>query len=64
MQTNLKTLSRQYANGMISKEEYRRARLDLLETVQEDGLTQPQSTVPLSTPEDEEDAQEARPDGE
>ena len=62
MQTNLKTLSRQYANGMISKEEYRRARLDLLETVQEDGLTQPQSTVPLSDPEGG-DVQEQRHDG-
>ncbi|MFY0665470.1 MAG: SHOCT domain-containing protein [Natronospirillum sp.] len=47
MQTNLKTLSRQYANGTLSKEEYRRARMDLLETVQENDQTQPQVTMPF-----------------
>ncbi|TGG92062.1 SHOCT domain-containing protein [Natronospirillum operosum] len=56
MQTNLKTLSRQYANGTLSKEEYRRARMDLLESVQEKDQTQPQATVPISTS-DESDTQ-------
>lgn len=50
MQTNLKTLSRQYANGTLSKEEYRRARMDLLEAVQDNGMTQPQDT---ESPEDQ-----------
>ncbi|WP_108123922.1 hypothetical protein [Saccharospirillum mangrovi] len=45
MPTNLKTLSRQYANGTLSKEEYRQARMDLLERVHEDDTTRPQTTL-------------------
>lgn len=45
MPANLKTLSRQYANGSLSKEEYRRARMDLLESVREDDTTRPQITA-------------------
>lgn len=56
MQTNLKTLSRQYANGTLSKEEYRRARMDLLESVQEKDQTQPQTTMPLPTADDDQGA--------
>ena len=45
MPANLKTLSRQYANGTLSKEEYRRARMDLLEAAEEDDTTRPQTTA-------------------
>lgn len=44
MPANLKTLSRQYANGMLSKEEYRRARTNLLEGVREDDTTRPHNS--------------------
>lgn len=47
MQTSLKTLSRQYASGTLSKEEYRRARMDLLEAAQENDETQPHTTMPF-----------------
>ncbi|PTY38089.1 hypothetical protein BGP77_16705 [Saccharospirillum sp. MSK14-1] len=44
MPANLKTLSRQYANGALSKEEYRRARMDLLGGVDDDDTTRPRNT--------------------
>lgn len=43
MPANLKTLSRQYANGTLSKEEYRRARMDLLEGARDDDTTRPRN---------------------
>lgn len=46
MQTNLKTLSRQYANGMLSKQDYRQARSELIEKAQDSDCTEPQTTVP------------------
>lgn len=53
MQTNLKTLSRQYANGILTKTEYRRARAELIESAQDNDLTEPQATLPYDN--DEED---------
>jgi len=44
MPANLKTLSRQYANGTLSKEEYRRARMDLLDGARDDDTTRPRNT--------------------
>lgn len=49
MPANLKTLSRQYANGTLSKEEYRRARMDLLDAVQEDDTTRPKNARSATT---------------
>lgn len=48
MQTNLKTLSRQYANGVLTKTEYRRARAELIESAQDCDLTEPQATLPAA----------------
>ncbi|SFX70710.1 SHOCT domain-containing protein [Marinospirillum alkaliphilum] len=48
MQTNLKTLSRQYANGILTKTEYRRARAELIESAQDSDLTEPQATLPYN----------------
>jgi hypothetical protein len=53
MQTNLKTLSRQYANGILTKPEYRKARAELIEASLENDLTEPQATVPFVADEDE-----------
>lgn len=53
MQTNLKTLSRQYANGILTKPEYRKARAELIEASMDNDLTEPQATVPFIADEDE-----------
>jgi len=45
MQINLRTLSRQYASGILTKTEYRKARTDLLEYMVDDDLTVPQTTL-------------------
>ncbi|MBE0506143.1 MAG: hypothetical protein IBX50_05405 [Marinospirillum sp.] len=55
MQTNLKTLSRQYANGILTKPEYRKARAELIETSLDNDLTEPQATVPFIADESEPD---------
>ncbi|SFC26326.1 hypothetical protein SAMN05660443_1970 [Marinospirillum celere] len=47
MQTNLKTLSRQYANGLLTKDDYRQARADLIDQAQDNDYTEPQTTIPL-----------------
>lgn len=56
MQTNLKTLSRQYANGVLTKTEYRRARAELIESAQDCDLTEPQATVPFNPKEQQTEA--------
>jgi|AntRauTorckE6833_2_1112554.scaffolds.fasta_scaffold17741_2 hypothetical protein len=58
MQTNLKTLSRQYANGLLTKADYRQARADLIETAQDNDHTEPQVTVPQNTTDDEDPGSE------
>lgn len=45
MQINLRTLSRQYASGILTKTEYRKARTNLLEVLVNDDLTVPQTTL-------------------
>lgn len=57
MQTNLKTLSRQYANGLLTKNDYRQARADLIDNAQDNDHTEPQVTLPQSSVDD--DDQEA-----
>lgn len=52
MHTNLKTLSRQYASGMINRADYRRARAELIDCLQNNDQTQPQRTEPAA-PEDQ-----------
>lgn len=67
MQTNLKTLSRQYANGVLTKTEYRRARAELIESAQDSDLTEPQATVPFNPKEQQteadDDKEEPEPSG-
>ena len=53
MQTNLKTLSRQYANGLLTKADYRQARAELIDNAQDNDHTVPQVTVPQSSIDDE-----------
>ncbi|WP_114417024.1 hypothetical protein [Marinospirillum perlucidum] len=53
MQTNLKNLSRQYANGLLTKTDYRQARAELIDKAQDNDHTQPQVTVPQSDSDDE-----------
>jgi|GEM_PF-2019038 len=53
MQTNLKTLSRQYANGLLTKADYRQARAELIDNAQDNDHTEPQVTVPQSSIDDE-----------
>jgi uncharacterized protein YqgQ len=49
MHTNLKTLSRQYASGMITRADYRRARAELIDALHNHDQTQPQRTEPADT---------------
>ncbi|WP_404414987.1 hypothetical protein [Marinospirillum sp.] len=64
MQTNLKTLSRQYANGLLTKTDYRQARAELIETAQDNDHTEPQVTVPQSaTEEDDQDSESSDKEG-
>ncbi|MFO6419778.1 hypothetical protein ACLBKS_06215 [Hylemonella sp. W303a] len=51
MHTNLKTLSRQYASGMISRADYRRARAELIDALHNHDQTQPHTTEPAVTEE-------------
>lgn len=63
MQTNLKTLSRQYANGILTKPEYRKARAELIEATLDNDMTEPQETVPF-VPEAEPSSEEEDSDKE
>ena len=55
MQTNLKTLSRQYANGLLTKTDYRQARAELIDQAQDTDHTQPQVTLPQAELNEEQD---------
>jgi hypothetical protein len=46
MDLNLRALARQYARGLTDKEEYRRARADLIESALHEDPTEPSATDP------------------
>lgn len=60
MHTNLKTLSRQYANGLLTRQDYRRAREELLDAVRHP--SEDQTGVEQTTPHEQDTLRRQNPD--